>query len=109
MLTQEQRDQFRMALASYNKCGVADVEIDDMIEDEQVVETRETIEDFFNARGWRNDRNGNRPDVPRELNKTAFGEVFVWENQQSRRGARHGTLYVMDMGEARACYFDGEA
>lgn len=109
MLTQEQRDLFRKALASYNACGSADVEIDDMLEDEQVVETRETVEDFFNARGWRNDRNGNRPAVPREQNKTAFGDVFVWEDQQSRKGARRGTLYVMDFGDARACYFDGEA
>ena len=79
-----------------------------MIEDEQIVETRDTVENFFDARGWRNDRNGERPAVPMELNKTICGDVFVWENQQSRKGARRGTLYVMDFCDARATYFDGE-
>jgi len=109
MLTQDQRDTFRKALASYNHLGAADVEIDDMIEDSQIVETAETVDDFFAASGRRLDRNGNRPAIPRELNKTAFGDVYVWENQQrGGKGARRGTLYVMDLGDVRAAYFDGE-
>ena len=112
MLTQKQRDDFRLALASWNCNSITNVDeldIDEMITDDQIVETRDTIENFFDARGWRNDRNGNRPDVPREKNKTLLGDIFVWENQQSRKGAQRGTLFVMDFGDARACYFDGEA
>ena len=112
MLNQQQRDTFRLALAAHNRYtieSVDDLDIDDIISDDQIIETRETIEDFFNARGWRNDRNGNRPDVPRELNKTIVGDLYIWEDQQSRKGARRGTLFVMDFGDARACYFDGES
>lgn len=112
MLTQEQRDQFRLALAAWNNYSaktVEELDIDDMIDDERIVETRDTIENFFDARGRRLTRNGERPAVPMELNKTICGDVYVWENQQSRKGARRGTLYVMDFGDARACYFDGEA
>lgn len=112
MLTQKQRDTFRLALASlncYTVKNVEDLDIDDMLTDEQVIETRDTVENFFEARGWRNDRNGNRPAVALELNKTLLGDVYKWDDQQSRKGARRGTLYVMDFGDARASYFDGEA
>lgn len=108
-MRQDQRDTFRKALASYNHLGAADVEIDDMIEDSQIVETAETVENFFDASGRKLDRKGQRPTVPYELNKTAFGDVYVWENQQrGGKGARRGTLYVMDLGDARACFFSGE-
>lgn len=112
MLTQEQRDQFRLALSAWNNYSaktVAELDIDDMIEDGQIVETQDSIENFFDARGRRLNRNGDRPEVPRELNQTICGELYVWENQQARKGARRGTLYVMDFGAARACHFDGEA
>lgn len=111
MLTQEQRDQFRLALAAwsnYSAKTVEELDIDDMIKDEDIVETRDSVENFFDARGRRLDRKGERPAVPAELNKTICGEVYIWENQQSRKGARRGTLFVMDFGEARASYFDGE-
>ncbi len=112
MLTQEQRDQFRLALSSWNNYSaktVEELDIDDMIGDDQIVETRETVEDFFNAGGRKLNRQGQRPETPYELNKTIVGDLYVWEDQQSRKGARRGTLYVMDLGDARACYFDGEA
>lgn len=111
-MTQEQRDKFRLALSAWNNYSaktVEELDIDDMIEDDQIVETRDTIENFFDARGRRLTRSGERPAVPMELNKTIVGDLYVWENQQSRKGARRGTLYVMDFGHARACYFDGEA
>ena len=38
-----------------------------------------------------------------------LGVVFKWDNIQARKGAQRGTLYVMDFGDARAAYFDGEA
>ena len=110
MLTQEQRDTFRLALASFNNCGraVDASAIDDMLTDAQIVETRDTIEDFFDARGRRLNRHGQRPETPYERESTAHGHIYVWRNQQAKPGLRRGDLYVMDMGDARACYFDGE-
>lgn len=112
MLTQEQRDQFRLALASWNDYTaktVEDLDIDDMLSDEQVVETRDTIEDFFSAHGRKLNRKGERPEVPYEQEATLLGTLYHWENVRSRKGARRGDLYVMDFGDARAAYFDGEA
>lgn len=112
MLTQDQRDNFRLALASYNNysaTSITDLDIDDMIDDHQIVETRDTIEDFFGAQGRRLLKNGERPAVPFERNETLLGEIYVWEDVQSRKGARRGTLYVKDFGDVRAAYFDGEA
>jgi len=112
MLTQTQRDNFRLALASYNSGGsvknVDELDMDDMLSDNQIVETRETIDDFFASRGRRMTRFGTLPSKPMEANETLLGMIYVWENQQSRKGARRGTLYVMDMGAARACLFTGE-
>ena len=109
MLDQEQRDTFRRALASHNRLGARDVEIDDVCSDGDVVVTAETIENFFAASGRRLKRDGTRPDVPFEKNSTAFGDVFVWQNQQrGGKGARRGTLFVMDFGTARAAFFDGD-
>ena len=113
MLTQEQRNAFRLALAAYNNYSAKSVEeldIDDMLTDDQVVETQDTVENFFETRGRRLDRRtGERPAVPYELNKTFLGDVFVWEDVQARKGARRGNLYVMDFGSCRAAYFTGEA
>jgi hypothetical protein len=112
MLTQKNRDTFRLALASLNQFSVEkieDLDIDDMLTDDLVVETRDTLEDFFTAQGRRLDRKGERPAVPFEQNDTLLGPVFKWDDVQTRKGARRGTLYVMDFGDARAAYFDGEA
>lgn len=109
MLTQDQRDTFRKAAASWNCCGDADVDIDDMVTaDEKVVETRDTVEDFFSKNGRRLKRDGSRPETPFELEQTAYGPIYVWSDVQSRPGKRRGTLLVMDFGDARAAYFDGE-
>lgn len=112
MLTQQQRDTFRLALASLN-CytikKVEDLDIDDMISDDQVVETRESLDDFFSAHGRKLNRKGERPEKPLEQNQTLVGVVYQWTDVQAKKGARRGTLYVMDFGDARAVYFDGEA
>ncbi len=110
MLTQQQRDTFRLALASYNNLGgeVDATDIDDVCSDNQIVETRETIDDFFAARGRRLDRNGNRPATPYEQEATAHGVIYVWRNVQSRPGMTRGNLHVMDFGDVRACYFSGQ-
>ena len=66
-------------------------------EPENVVETRETIADFIEARG-----NGF------DLYKTDVGDLYVWEKQQSRPGKKRGNLFLMDAGGIRYSYFDGE-
>lgn len=111
MLTQQQRDTFRLALASWNKSSatVEELDISDMIEDDQVVSTGESIDHFFSSRGRKLNRNGERPETPYELNRTKVGDLYIWEDQQSRKGARRGTLFVMNFGDYSACYFDGEA
>lgn len=108
MLTQQQRDTFRLAIASYNR-SIDDLDINEVVStDAEVVETRDTIEDIYSRNGRRLDRNGNRPAVPRELYKTLLGQIYIWQNVQTHKGARRGTLYVMDFGDARATFFDGE-
>ena len=100
MLTQEQRDQFRLTLSAWNNYSaenINDLDIDDMIDDDQIVETSETIDDFFKVRG------------STKRSQTISGDLYVWYNEQVRKGARRGNLYVMDFGDARACYFDGES
>ncbi len=112
MLNQEQRDRFRLALSALNNYSVrnvADLDIDDVAEDAQVVETAETIEDFLSSRGRRLDRKGRAPYPPFEHHETLCGAVYKWDDVQARPGARRGTLYVMDFGAARAAFFDGEA
>ena len=100
MLTKIERDTFRLALASSNAYLVERVEeldVDEITTDEQVVETQETIDDFLAARGSSTQES------------TLVGTLHKWEGVQARKGARRGTLYVMDFGHARAAYFDGEA
>ena len=111
MLTQIQRNTFRLALASVNNYSTKtmdELDIDDMLTDEQVVETAETIEHFFKAHGRRFNRRGERPEPPFEKHTTLLGDIYKWDDVQARKGARRGTVYVMDFGDARACFFDGE-
>ena len=95
MLTETERTQFRLATAAFNTGGeVEDASIDDAYcTDIEVVETRDTVADFV--------ANGGKPTA-RE------GALFVWENVQTRKGARRGHLFVMDFGGVRAAFFDGE-
>jgi hypothetical protein len=113
MLTQDQRDTFRLALASFNDYtvkSVGELDIDNMLSDDQIVETRDTLEDFFKAQGRKlNRRTGERPEVPFEQEATLLGVIYKWDDVQARKGARRGTLYVMDFGTVRAVFFDGEA
>ena len=108
MLTQDQRDNFRLALASFNKCGrpVSLDDIDDMCDDADIVVTAETIADFKSARGAGYEVEHLKmpvEDVVRDI-----GELLIWKNIQTRKGARRGDLYLMDLGNARAVYFTGE-
>lgn len=110
MLNQSQRDQFRLALAAESNYLVTDVnalDIDEIILDSDIVETRETVEDFFSANGRKLSRRDGKP-TGEELLKTIVGDLFKWSGVQSRRGKRRGNLFVMDFGDVRACYFDGE-
>ena len=108
MLTKDQRDTFRLALASYNKLGrpVSIDDIDDVCDDSDMVVTAETIGDFKAARGAPSEVF--KVKVPVEDVVRDCGEVLIWKNVQSRKGARRGDLYLMDLGNARACYFSGE-
>ena len=111
MLTQQQRDTFRLALASLNAYSVKvvdELDIDDVITDEEVVETCDTVEDFFAANGRRLTKKGERPAIPFEKNRTLVGDVYQWNDIRTRKGARRGSLFVMDFGDARAAFFDGE-
>ena len=107
MLTQEQRDTFRLAVALDNAGGDESIaDIDDIVgSDSRVVETAETMDDFFKARG----RTVNRKGEDRGWCETVKGRFYRWDNVQARPGCRRGTLYVMDFGDARAAYFDGES
>lgn len=110
MLNQLQRDQFRLALAADNSYSVEridDLDIDQEIEDSQVVETRDTLDQFFSQHGRKLGRRDGKP-TGQELCRTIAGDLYKWEDVQSRPGKRRGTLFVMDFGDARACYFDGE-
>ena len=101
MLTQENRNTFRLALASaccYSVKNVADLDISEIIEDEGVVETAEAVSDFINRSHYKS----------HNLTNTLVGELHEFTEIQRHKGARRGTLYVMDFGHARACYFDGE-
>ena len=112
MLTQQQRDTFRLALASLNAYTVktaAELDIDGVITEEEVVETLDTVEDFFAANGRRLTKKGERPAIPFEKNRTLVGDVYRWDDIQTRKFARRGSLFVMDFGTARAAFFDGEA
>ena len=63
MINQNQRDTFRKALSSLNNYTVkieAELDIGDMLTDEQIVVTAETVENFFTAQGRKLNRKGER-------------------------------------------------
>lgn len=99
MLNQKQIEQFRMALAADNIGGYEeDADLDDAYcSEDEVVQTRDTVDDFTKQWGQ-----------PHDSDKYTGGTLMIWNKLQVRKGARRGSLYVMDFGEARASYFDGE-
>lgn len=101
MLTDEQIENFCKATAVYN-CGdleaYEDVE-DRVCEPDDVARTRDTVQGFKEGLG-----NGE----PDEIVKTPAGDLLVWYNLQLAKGCCRGDLFVMDFGDARAAYFDGE-
>ena len=66
-------------------------------EPDDVVQTRDTLEDFKAARSG-----------TAEEYETPIGILYVWENQQSRKGARRGDVFLVDAGEFRLSYFCGQ-
>ena len=66
-------------------------------EPEDVIRTAETIDDFKSARSG----------TPDEY-ETPKGTLYVWENQQARKGKRRGNVFLLDGGDFRFTYFDGE-
>jgi hypothetical protein len=93
MLTDAQRVAFAAATAHAN-CGDHTDEFARLVEPHEVVETRETLDDFRRARGT-----GERIDTP-------VGSLHCWRRVQAQAGTRRGDLYVMDFGDARAAHFD---
>lgn len=69
----------------------------EILDFDDIVMTHETVSDFCEVRG------------PSRIEKTEFGPLHVWERVQTSRGKTRGTLFVMDFGHARACYFTGQA
>jgi len=57
------------------------------------VQTGDTVDSFYAQWGYRLDRQGHKPPKPYE---------------QVRKGFRRGDLYVMNMGDYRLTFFDGE-
>ena len=96
MLTEQERIAFSQATAFWNSGNHLD-EVAAMVDPEDVVETRETIADFIAAN-----------EEPQERLQTPAGELMVWHNLQKGRGKQRGSLYVMDFGEFRGAYFDGQ-
>ena len=68
--------------------------------DDDVVETRDTIEDFNLSR--------NLQSKQVELASGARATYHYALNFQVRKGLARGDLIVMDFGEARAAYFSGQ-
>lgn len=98
MLNEKQINDFCKATAQYNSGDFED-EFGYVCEPDEVAQTRNTVQDFKEGLG-----NGE----PDEILKTPAGELLVWYDRQSAKGCKKGDLFVMDYGESRAAYFDGE-
>ena len=90
MLTTEQKNFFVEALEviGYGIC------------EDDVVETRDTIEDFKLSRAMQSGQV--------ELASGAKAKYHYALNFQIRKGLARGDLIVMDFGPARAAYFSGQ-
>ena len=95
MLKDEKRERLCRATAFYNSNGEEYDELDRLCEPDDVVATRDTVENFIEAWG--------KPD---EQLETPEGLLLVWENVQRRKGASRGNLFLMDFGEARGAAGD---
>ena len=99
MLTQQQREDFSKALTFWN-CGDENNEIAVLVEPEDVVATRDALADFKSGAALTAKRY--------TIEKTPRGDLHKWEGVQARKGARRGDLFVMDFGDVRAAWFEGE-
>ena len=84
------------ATAEWNSGEYGD-ELAWVCEPDEVVVTAETVADFIKARG-----------NPAEVFQTEAGDLHIWCKQQSRPGCRRGDLFLLDIGDSRLSYFDGE-
>lgn len=104
MLNQDQRNTFRLALASFNR----DTSFLD-IDDDEIIETANTIDDFFKMHGRIFNPRDEIPEFPYEEIKTLAGVIYIWYDWENRRDFGLGNFHAMDFGTIRALYFDGEA
>ena len=95
--TEMTNEDFCNATSVWNS-GTYGNEIAWVCEPEDVTQTAETVADFVAARSGKADEYA-----------TEKGTLYVWENQQSRAGKKRGNLFLMDAGDFRLSYFDGEA
>ena len=100
-------DKFRQALAIYSEQNnEADIEDSPICEPEFYIEhrgglcpvasTRDEVAVFCARWG--------KP----ETDESPVGTLYVWEKVQTLKGRMRGTLHVMDFGDERFAYFDGE-
>ena len=91
-------EKFALALAFVNsgkEVAIDDLDLYGVCAVNDVVSTKETIDMFQSAR---NSKGG--------IEKTPFGEVFFWKNEQAQgKGTKRGTLFVMENGSERNAYF----
>jgi hypothetical protein len=99
MLTPEQRLNFCKATALWNSNDFGN-DLAQLCEPDDVAATRDTVADFMSGPAGHARR--------REECETPAGKLLVFRDCQTRKGARRGDLFLMDFGEARAAYFDGE-
>jgi len=100
-------DKFRQALAIYSEQNdEADIEDSPIFEPEFYDEHRGGVSPVtitqdevtaFSAK-W------GKP----ETDESPVGVLYVWEKVQRAKGRARGTLHVMDFGDERFAYFDGE-
>lgn len=91
---------FRLATATNNNGGYSEAATfdDAYCSENEVTQTRDTVASFIEKWG-----------APHETEVSRFGKLLIWNDLQTRKGARRGNLYVMDFGNARAAYFGGES
>ncbi len=97
MLNEKEITDFLKATAMWNS-NTDDVN-NAVCETEDVVQTKDTIEDFEN--GLANSAADEKIDTP-------FGELLIFKRRQRAKGLTRGDLFVLDFGHARAACFSGQ-
>ena len=97
MLTEDQKTTFRKAVDFWNGDESGTLGCPLIVNNDEVVTTREGLGHYVQARASAG-----------EQAETPWGVLYIWRNVQAAKGLRRGTQCLMDFGEARAVYFDGE-